>query len=143
MSEERYPDVIELKLKLCFSDAHKTIRKMIKKIEISEEALKAMKNGKCVEGTIHIDKETGKLKFNAWKRKPRVNKRKRDQVICYHTHGWLKMSKNNLKFFASVPKRPGAVCACQAMDDDLQYVTGELLQGIENGNIDSNDIKLY
>jgi len=23
MSEERYPDVIELKLKLCFSDAHK------------------------------------------------------------------------------------------------------------------------
>jgi hypothetical protein len=23
MSEERYPDIIELKLKLCFSDAHK------------------------------------------------------------------------------------------------------------------------
>ena len=23
MSEEKYPDVIELKLKLCFSDAHK------------------------------------------------------------------------------------------------------------------------
>ena len=119
----------------------KTIRKMIKKIEISEEALKAMKNGKYVEGSLHVDKETGKIVFNAFNRKPRV--RKKDKVICYHPHGWMKISKNNLKFFASVPKRPGAVCACQAMDDDLQYATGELLLGIEEGDIDSNDIKLY
>ena len=109
MSEERYPDVIELKLKLCFSDAHKRFKTMIKKIEISEETLKSLKNGKCVEGSIHIEKE----------------------------------SENNLKFFASVDKRVGAVCACQTMDDELQYVTKELFDKIENGEMDKDNIKLF
>ena len=139
MSEERYPDVIELKLKLCFSDAHKTIRKMIKKIEISEETLKKLKQGKYVEGSLHVDKVTNQLIFNAFNRKPRVWRR--DRVICYHANGWLKESENNLKFFASVDKRVGAVCACQTMDDELQYVTKELFDKIENGEIDN--IKLY
>jgi len=166
MSEERYPDVIELKLKLCFSDAHKTIRKMknsikkvqhqkdvkaaktetlgrkvIKMIEIPVEALERLKAGKYVDGSLCVDKLTNRLTFRDFHRKPRV--RKKDKVICYHPHGWMKMSENNLKFFASVPKRVGAVCACQAMDNDLQYATGELLLGIEEGDIDSNDIKLY
>ena len=39
MSEERYPDVIELKLKLCFSDAHKTIRNMKKKTTVEAEGM--------------------------------------------------------------------------------------------------------
>ena len=117
----------------------KTIRKMIKKIEISEETLKSLKNGKCVEGSIHIEKESGKIVFKAWKRKsPKSSK---DRVICYHANGWLKESENNLKFFASVSKRVGAVCACQTMDDELQYVTKELFDKIENGEIDN--IKLY
>lgn len=116
-------------------------RKVIKKIEISEEALKAMKNAKYVEGSLHVDKETGKIVFNAFNRKPRS--RKQDEVICYHGHGWMKMSENNLKFFASVPKRVGAVCACQEMDNDLQYATGELMLKIEDGDIKPSNIKLF
>ena len=115
---------------------------MIKKIEISEETLKSLKNGKCVEGSIHIEKESGKIVFNVWKRKsPKSSKR--DRVISYHANGWLKESENNLKFFASVSKRVGAVCACQTMDDELQYVTKELFDKIENGEMDKNNIKLF
>ena len=140
MSEEKYPDVIELKLKLCFSDAHKTIRKMIKKIEISEEALKRLKAGKYVDGSLCVDKLTNQLTFRAFHRKPRV--RKQDEVVCYHGHGWMKMSEDNLKFFASVPKRVGAVYACRTIEDDLYYVTEELYRKIRNGEIDPNNIKL-
>ena len=141
MSKEKYPDIIELKLKLCFSDAHKRFKTMIKKIEISEETLKSLKKGKCVEGSIHIEKESGKIVFKAWNRKsPKSSK---DRVICYHANGWLKESENNLKFFASVSKRVGAVCACQTMDDELQYVTKELFDKIENGEMDKNNIKLF
>ena len=141
MSEERYPDIIELKLKLCFSDAHKRFKTMIKKIEISEEALKRLKAGKYVDGSLCVDKLNNQLTFRAFNRKPRV--RKRDRVICYHANGWLKESESNLKFFASVNKRVGAVCACQTMDDELQYVTKELFDKIENGEMDKNNIKLY
>ena len=114
---------------------------MIKKIEISEETLKKLKTGKYVEGSLHVDKVTNQLIFNAFNRKPQV--RKRDRVICYHANGWLKESENNLKFFASVSKRVGAVCACQTMDDELQYVTKELFDKIENDEMDKNNIKLF
>ena len=139
MSKEKYPDIIELKLKLCFSDAHKRFKTMIKKIEISEEALERLKAGKYVDGSLCVDKLNNQLTFRAFHRKPRA--RKCDRVICYHANGWLKESENNLKFFASVSKRVGAVCACQTMDDELQYVTKELFDKIENGEIDN--IKLY
>jgi hypothetical protein len=141
MSEEKYPDVIELKLKLCFSDAHKRFKTMIKKIEIPEEALKRLKAGKYVDGSLCVDKLNNRLTFRAFHRKPRV--RKRDHVICYHENGWLKESEQNLKFFASVNKRVGAVCACQAMDDNLQYVTEVLFEKIENGEINKNNLTLY
>ena len=112
-----------------------------KYIEIPEEALKSLKEGKFVEGSLHVNKNTGKIIFNAWKRKPKTSNK--DRVICYHSNGWLKESENNLKFFASVNKRVGAVCACQTMDDELQYVTEELFQKIENGEFDPNNLKLY
>ena len=121
MSKEKYPDIIELKLKLCFSDAHKRFKTMIKKIEISEEALKRLKAGKYVDGSLCVDKLNNQLTFRAF----------------------LKESESNLKFFASVNKRVGAVCACQTMDDELQYVTKELFDKIENGEMDKNNIKLY
>ena len=98
MSKEKYPDIIELKLKLCFSDAHKRFKTMIKKIEISEEALKRLKAGKYVDGSLCVDKLNNQLTFRAFHRKPRV--RKRDRVICYHANGWLKESE------PYVPARP-------------------------------------
>ena len=59
----------------------KTIRKMIKKIEISEETLKSLKNGKCVEGSIHIEKESGKIVFKAWNRKSPKSSKNRETVF--------------------------------------------------------------
>ena len=113
---------------------------MKKFIEISEENLKAIKNGKYVEGSLHYDKEAGKIIFKSWNRKSPKNPKNR--VICYHENGWLKESENKLKFFSSVSKRVGAVCACKVMDDNLQYVTEILFDKIENGEMDKNNIKL-
>jgi len=114
---------------------------MIKKIEIPEELLKSLNKGKLLKGSIRKDKESGKLVFKVYNCKN--TNRKKDRVICYHANGWLKESENNLKFFASVNKRVGAVCACQTMDDELQYVTKELFDKIESGEMDKNNIKLY
>ena len=116
--------------------------KMIKKVDVPVEALQKMKKqGKYVEGSIHIDPVTNGIVFKAFNRKPR--KPGRDKLVCFHPSGWMKESENNLKFFASVPKRVGAVCACQRMDDDLQYATSELFTKIEEGKIKSDDLKLY
>ena len=114
---------------------------MIKKVDVPVEALKKMKQGKYVDGSMHIDPETNGIVFHAFNRQPR--KPNKDKLLCYHPSGWMKESENNLKFFASVSKRVGAVCACQTMDDELQYVTSELFQKIENGEIDTNNLKLY
>jgi hypothetical protein len=102
MSEEKYPDIIELKLKTCFSDAQKidqmekknlkkkvqgpTIsssdqndeRRVKKYIEISEEALNAIVSGKYVTGTLHRD-----------------------------PNGWVMESAERIKFFNSVDKEIG------------------------------------
>ena len=117
-------------------------RRVTKKIEIPEEALERLKAGRYVEGSLGVDKLTNRLIFRAFHRQPR-KKRKRDRVICYHNNGWLKQSENNLKFFASVPKRVGAVCACQTMDDDLQYVTEVLFDKLENEEISDDDLTMY
>ena len=114
---------------------------MIKKVDVPVEALKKMKQGKYVDGSMHIDPETNGIVFHAFNRQPR--KPNKDKLLCYHPSGWLKESENNLKFFASVPKRVVAVYACQQMDNDLQYATSELFTKIEEGEIKSDDLKLY
>ena len=129
MSEEKYPDIIELKLKTCFSDAQKfdqmdkknlkkkvqgpTIsssdqndeRRVKKYIEISEEALNAIVSGKYVTGTLHRDPETNKIVFNVWKRKPR--KKTADRLVCKLPNGWVMESAERIKFFNSVDKEIG------------------------------------
>ncbi len=115
---------------------------MIKKIEVSDEILKCLKKGKNIEGALRFDPEKKTIFFKAWNRKYPKN-RKRDKVICYHENGWLKESEHNLKFFTSIRKQVGAVRACQVMERDLEYVTGELFQKLENGEYKSDDLKLY
>ena len=80
-------------------------RRVRKYIEISEEALNAIKGGKYVEGSLHVDKESGKILFNAWKRKS--SRHSDDRVICQLENGWMKESASRYKFFNSVKKEIG------------------------------------
>ena len=93
-------------------------RRVRKYIEISEEALNAIKGGKYVEGSLHVDKESGKILFNAWKRKS--SRQSDDRVICQLENGWMKESASRIKFFNSVKKEIGLRMIDLAMHRNLK-----------------------
>ena len=60
---------------------------MVIKVEISEETWARMLTGKRVEGTLGLDKWTGKKDFNAFRRKA---KKLRDELVKKLPWGWVK-----------------------------------------------------
>ena len=74
-------------------------------IILTSEAMERLKSGKCVEGSLRMNAETGKLTFNAWKR--RSPKHSEERIIHHLEHGWLKESARRIKFFSSVKKDLG------------------------------------
>ena len=74
-------------------------------IILTSEAMERLKSGKCVEGSLRMNAETGKLTFNAWKR--RSPKHSEERIIRHLEHGWLKESAKRIKFFSSVKKELG------------------------------------
>ena len=79
--------------------------KVKKYIEISEEALARLVEGKYVEGSLHRDAWTGRLTFNAYNRQPR--KRQKDLLVKKLPWGWVKESLQRIKVFGSFPKDMG------------------------------------
>ena len=82
---------------------------MIIKVEISEETWARMLTGKRVEGTIGIDRLTGRKDFNAFNRQKR--NRPKDRLIKKLPWGWVKE-------FTSVPKVYGIENVLEYMDQD-------------------------
>ena len=78
---------------------------MIIKVEISEETWARMLTGKRVEGTIGIDRLTGRKDFNAFNRQKR--NRPKDRLIKKLPWGWVKESLQRIKVFGSFPKDMG------------------------------------
>ena len=79
------------------------IRQVMKKyIAIEEEVLVRLVNGKYVEGSLHRDKWTGVISFNAYNRQPR--NRQKDELLKKTPWGWLKASLERVKRYSSVPK---------------------------------------
>ena len=74
-------------------------------IILTSEAMERLKSGKCVEGSLRMNAETGKLTFNAWKR--RSPKHSEERIIRHLEHGWLKESAKRIKLFSSVKKELG------------------------------------
>ena len=91
---------------------------MKKFILINEEVLVRLQEGKYVEGTLHIDKCTGVITFNAWVRKKPKNQK--DRVICQLENGWLKESPRRIKFYNSVKKELGRRMVDVVMHRDLK-----------------------
>lgn len=73
---------------------------MIIKVEISDETWARMLTGKRVEGTLGLNKRTGRKDFNAFNRLSR--KRKKDELVKKLPWGWLKRSDKKWKTFISV-----------------------------------------
>ena len=78
-------------------------------IEVSNEVLQAIMDGKRVEGSSGLnpsDKKNEKvIGFNAYNRKP--YQRPKEQVLFYLEHGRVTESPECIKMYESVPKRLG------------------------------------
>ena len=95
-----------------------------KYIEIPEEILVGLSEGRYVEGSLHRDAATGRLVFNMYNRLPR--KRPKDRLICPLETGWLKESRQRIKFFSSVKKELGVADTHNAMERDLNKAMSAL-----------------
>ena len=78
-------------------------------IEISNDTLQTIMDGKRVEGSLGLnpsDKKNEKvIGFNAYNRKP--YQRPKEQVLFYLEHGRVTESPECIKMYESVPKRLG------------------------------------
>ena len=77
---------------------------MRKVVEIPLEVMERLLKGKYVEGSLHKDKVTGVIVYNAYNRQPRE---RNDCLITPLEHGWLKESPQRYKFYNSVRKDLG------------------------------------
>ena len=96
---------------------------MKKYIEISEEVLAHLVDGKCVEGSLRRDEWTGRITFKAYNRKSPF---RHDRVICQLENGWLKESPKRIKFYNSVKKTIGQRLVNVVMHRELNTAMNKL-----------------
>ena len=101
------------------------VMKLKKYIEIPEEILAALSEGKYVEGSLHRDKDTCRIVFNVYNRKPR--NRLRDILIRSLEHGWVKESAERIKVYESIPKVLGTTRINGILDREIRTVRDALI----------------
>ena len=99
-------------------------------IKNEHEIMNVLMSGRIVKGRLGlVTNVDGSLtiEFVAYKRQPK--NRRKDRLVCYLEHGWVKESPERIKVFESLPKRLGGVRMALALDREAETVTdllGEL-----------------
>ena len=96
-----------------------------KYIEVPEEILVGIAEGKYIEGSLHRDKNTGRIVFKAYNRKP--YKRKKDKLLASLEHGWLKESPTCIKFYCALKKSIGTARMLCALEREQKVAAGHLM----------------
>jgi small nuclear ribonucleoprotein (snRNP)-like protein len=99
---------------------------MKKYIVIEEEVLVRLVSGKYVEGSLHRDKWTGMITFNAYNRLPR--KRQKDDLLKKTPWGWLKASIERVKRYSSVPKELSLEEKLAIFDEENELIKQALIE---------------
>ena len=99
---------------------------MKKYIVIEEEVLVRLVSGKYVEGSLHRDKWTGMITFNAYNRLPR--KRQKDELVKKTPWGWLKASIERVKRYSSVPKELSLEEKLAIFDEENELIKQALIE---------------
>ena len=99
---------------------------MKKYIVIEEEVLVRLVSGKYVEGSLHRDKWTGMITFNAYNRLPR--KRQKDDLLKKTPWGWLKASIERVKRYSSVPKDLSLEEKMAIFDEENELIKKALIE---------------
>ena len=96
-----------------------------KYIQIEEEVLVRLVEGKYVEGSLHRDKWTSVITFNAYNRQS--HKREKDQLVKKLPWGWVKESAKKLKVFGSFPKDMGTARVMGLLDEHTREAKNALI----------------
>ena len=98
---------------------------MKKYIAIEEEVLVRLVSGKYVEGSLHRDKWTGIITFNAYNRQPR--KCEKDRLVKKLPWGWVKESIERIKVFGSFPKEYNTAQVMGMLDEHTKDAKNALI----------------
>ena len=106
-----------------------TNRKIMKiEVEVSQEVLAAVLDGKCVEGRLRKQLSSmgthSEIGFSPYNRKPRGSQ---DKTIIELETGWLKESSKRIKFFSSVKKELDLITIDHVMKRELKTAMRALL----------------
>ena len=89
------------------------------------EVLEKMLNGRHVEGTLFIDKDTGRLTFRPYHRLSREHKMV--ELLKKTPWGWVKESVARIKVFGSFPKDVGTAQVMGLLEDNTRDAKNALI----------------
>ena len=102
---------------------------MIIRIEVSDETLQAINDGKYVDGSIRLrelvnGKKGAPYIFRHFHRKPRV--RARDKTLFALEQGWVKESALLIKYYSSVKKELGMKEVAKVLEREMKEAVKKL-----------------
>ena len=98
---------------------------MRKFIELDEEVLLRLVEGKSVEGSVRRDAWTGRIIFKAYNRMSRNHER--DRLVKKLPWGWVKESLERIKVYGSFPKDLGTARVMGLLEDHTRDAKNALI----------------
>ena len=99
-------------------------------VEMSNETLQAIMDGKCVEGSLRLQLSSmgthSEVAFRSYNRKPRV--REKDRLVKKLPWGWVKESIERIKVFGSFPKDYGTATMMGLLEEHTRDAKNALIE---------------
>ena len=99
-------------------------------VEMSNETLQAIMDGKCVEGSLRLQLSSmgthSEVAFRSYNRKPRV--REKDRLVKKLPWGWVKESIECIKVFGSFPKDYGTATMMGLLEEHTKDAKNALIE---------------
>ena len=70
---------------------------------------------------------SGRVRLHSGRITASRGKRKKDKLIRYLEHGWVKESTKNLKYYESIPKKIGMACVISVLERDTKVAKEALV----------------
>ena len=126
---KRVEEVYVVKMAKFRHDLHSQFNKIMRiEVEVSQEVLAAVMDGKCVEGRLRLQLSSmgthQEIGFSPYNRKPKGSL---DKTIVELETGWLKESPKRIKFFSSVKKELDLMTIDHVMKSELKAAMRALL----------------
>ncbi len=99
-------------------------------VEVSNEVLQAVMEGKYVEGSMRLQLNSygtnKEVAFGAYNRLSK-KKHKKDRIIKTLEHGWVKESVKQIKVYNSIPKKLGTKRIIQVLEREAKVAAEAII----------------